>query len=263
MTRTMCRLANVCCCMVLLTLLAGPGCRQLLKRKQEPVPATPLADPNFAAPDYVSRAIDAAGGRRAWANTGKLQLDCVVTFYQPDGGFYLTRQHHEVYPSKNSIIISGREPAGAFRREFSGQKRAEFSATAPPASKLWFAPAVLDIITAPVRLLDRSAAFTAAGGPVKIEGQWYSPIEKTGRDEAHIWSQVLFYQNADSALVDIIRLVDMDRNSFFLARGYDYRQAQERAAFVPAKIEIFQTDAHGAVLARLAKIDYYTFSFTP
>jgi hypothetical protein len=259
----MCRLSNVFCWVVLLTLLAGPGCRQLLKKQQEPVPANPLDDPNLVAPDYVSRAIAAAGGRRAWANTKKLELDCVVTFYQPDGGFYLTWQRHEVYPSKNSITISGREPAGPFRREFSGRKHAEFSATAPPASKLWFAPAILDIITAPVRLLDRSAAFTEAAGLVKIEGQWYKPIERTGRDEAHIWSQVLFYQNADSALVDILRLVDMDRNSFFLARGYDYRQLQEGAALVPAKIEIFQTDVHGAVLARLAKVDYHTFSFTP
>jgi hypothetical protein len=272
--RMMFRLSNVVCCLVLLTLLAGPGCRQLLKRKQKPTPtpANPLADPNFVAPDYVSRAIDAAGGRRAWAGTRKLQFDCVATFYQPDGSSYMTRQRHEVYPWKNSIRISGREPSGSVVWEFSGREAVEFLRADPAVwagrpleslSQQQFAAAILKMVTAPVRLLDQPRGTANSLQPVRITGRWYDPIQKNDSQETESAAGTVFYQNRDNALIEALRLPEVRQGTSLVVRGYDYPKFREDVVLVPTKIEILQTDAEGPGWRRLAILDCHSFQFLP
>ena len=42
---------------------------------------------------------------------------------------------------------------------------------------------------------------------------------------------------------------------FLMIRGYDYEKAQKQGVLVPAKIEIFETDAAARLQQRLVKID--------
>jgi len=229
------------------------------------------------AADYASHAVKATGGLDAWTKTKKLEFDGVVTFYHPDNSFYLTEHHFEVYPWSNSIRISAREPLTKFvweltRGRFSvlqGDERADVSAMA--VSYCDYAQAILSVVTAPVRLVDASVGFVKSPTPVKIEGLWYYPIEQTyliervtpdSIDKKDItpveryWSKVVFFQNRDSSLVDMVWFADIEQKKFLAVRGYDYKQTREDGVLVPAKIEIFETDAQAVLKQRVVKIDF-------
>lgn len=242
------------------------GCEQ---KYSEEVPvltygrAAPLNDPNFVVPGYASAAIEATGGRRAWTKTEQIEFDCVVTFYNQDGSFYLTEQHHEIAPWSNSIRISAIEPHGRFVWELSGDTLSTLeSADSYPVRDTRYEMrdviyAILNITTAPARFLDESVLFTKISEPVKVEGRWYHPIERasifTVRGPG--WSKVVFYQNTGSSLVDMIWHADFEREKFLMVRGYDYRELEKGGVLVPAKIELFKTDAGGVLQRRLVEIN--------
>lgn len=258
------RISNVACWLVLGAVFIVAGCAH--RYREEVVAAEPKEETNVVVPDYVSRAIEAAGGLEAWTKTGKIELDCVVTFYQPDGGFYLTEQHYEIYPWSNSIRISALEPQGRFVWQFSEQGFSvldgaeRFNALPVEVSGRYFAEAILDIATAPVRFLDESVEFSKGPKPVKKEGLWYYPIERSDLELYEIMKdgpKVIFYQNRDSSLVDMIWHADLEREEFLMIRGYDYQEVKSKGIWVPAKIEIFRVDSRGVLQERLVKIDLY------
>jgi len=244
-------------------------------------------------PDYVVRAIEAAGGWNAWAQTKELQLDCVVTFYQPDGSFYLTEQHHVVYPWSNSIQISAREPQGTFVWQLSRgqfdvlQGAGQIDGLPVEISSHCFAEMILSVITIPARFLDASVEFTKASTGLKIQGQWYYPITRRSKpvvgaelepEPARPLSKAVFYQDRDSSLVDMLLFADVGSSVIaseaqpsaaipfsFAIRGYDYSevvhigsQGEKEGVCVPVRIEIFRTDTRGNLQERLVKIDYHT-----
>lgn len=267
------------------------GCAQQQRQEDE------LAvEPNIAGiavkADYASGALTATGGLQRWAQTKKLQMDCVVTFYQPDGSLYLTEHHLDVYPWSNAIRVSAREPLGSLAWQLSGgrfsmlqqDRRVDLSRLV--VSPRDYAEAVLALTTAPVRLVDGNFAFVKAPEPVRMEGLWYQPIERVhsfqqqgppaqsrDRQAAVVkpyWSKVVYYQNRDSpaageqgSLVDLIWLTDVERGEFLLVRGYDYKRVlsqaepdvQKTGVLLPTKIEIFRTDARAVSRERLVKID--------
>lgn len=273
--------SNIRCWLVLAAAFVVVGCEQGHKEEASR-PRAGLTDPNFVMPEYASRAIEATGGRQAWRNKKKLGLDCVVTLYKPDGSFYLTEQHHEIYsvqgpdfqPPLNSIRISALEPQGKFVWQLSGElfsvlEGAEQVGALPIMANRYFAEAILNITTAPVRFLDKSFAFTKGTKPVGIKGQWYEPIvrrDSPGEREKILvddiadlpyWPKVVFYQNTGTARVDMIWFVAADEKKFLAARGYDYKEVEKGSILVPTKIEIFRADANSVLLERLVKIDYY------
>ena len=215
------------------------GCEQ---RQKEEAPAhiTLIDDPNFVAPDYMSRAIEATGGYIAWKNCEQIEFDAVVTFYQPGGSFYLTQQHYRISPWLDSIHISGTPDAGQL-----------------PQNN--FPEAILNIVTAPVRFLDKSLLFTRDPNAIRMEGQWYYPIEQDRLISKDIpyWSKVVFYQNRDNLLVDMIWLATADEKEFLAVRGYDYDELQKGGVMVPAKIEVFTSDSEVVCRQRLVKIDLF------
>jgi hypothetical protein len=191
----------------------------------------------------------------------------VATFYQPDGSFYLTEQRYKVYPWANAIQISARELQGSFVWQLAngqfdvleGSAQIDELPTAAPSR--CFAEVILSIITAPVRFLDGSVEFAEQGASVKIQGQWYYPInrrnklavETTGR-----FSEAVFYQDRDNSLVDMILFACVGAEKLLTVRGYDYDQAKTGGLLVPTRIEIFSTDARGNSQKRLVKIDCHT-----
>ena len=247
-----------------LFLVAGCGAG---RRKDEAY--EPLFDPNIVVQDYASAAIAATGGKRAWTNAKKLELDCVVTFYQPDGSFYLTEQHHEIHPWSNLIRMYAQEPTGKFVWQLSADTFNMLQAGKPvdPARVAGFyrdlAKAVLDLTTAPARFLDGGVVFAKGDAAVKIEGLSYYPIERR-RSGIFAFAQpqssrVFFYQNRDSSLVDIIWF---SSERFLAVRGYDYCPIKKRGVSVPSKVEIFATNEHGVFLQRLVKLDYHSLKPT-
>jgi hypothetical protein len=237
--------------------------------------------------DYAPGAIRATGGYQSWIETVKIELDCLVTFYRPDGSFYVTEQKHRIYPWSNSIAISANEPGGAFSclllawTAKPGRSRAKIASgeferhgAALPLEYLSernFAEGVLELMTAPARLLDTQAVFSKGPQAVRIDGLWYDPVERIyppGRTTASPVPQgkAVFYQNrpaplllsqeSSGAMVDIIRYSDASAGRFFTVRGYDYKKIKNGGVSVPRKIDIFRTDAGGVLQQLLATIDY-------
>ncbi len=260
-------------CLVLAAVFVLAGCEQqheedvdVFARGQE-VEAIPT--PSEAA----ARVIKATGGLNAWKKTTKLQLDCVVTFYQPDGSFYLTEQHYEVHPWLNSIKISADEPQGAFvwklsRGQFNVLRgTGQIDALPKAVPSRCFAEVILNIITAPARFLDGSVEFSKQSTPVKIQGKWYYPIDRQGKGYAARISDAVFYQDRDSSLVDMIRLACLNTGAarekpIQYIRGYDYQEVEKAGPLVPTRIEIFETDARDRTQKRLVKIDCHTIKRT-
>jgi len=172
--------------LVLVTAFVVAGCKQ--EYKEDELAYWPDVNTIVVTNDYTPRAIKATGGYQAWIKAIKLQFDSVVTCYNPDGSFYLTEHHYEIYPWSNSIRISAAEPQGKFVWQLSGGRFSvlegpkRFYALPALVQNRYFAEAILDMTTAPVRFLDRSFGFTKGPKPVKMEGLWYYPIERASPD---------------------------------------------------------------------------------
>jgi hypothetical protein len=232
-------------------LLLFTACQQQ-KSTVDPLAYGPNLETLVVANDFVAKAIASAGSCKAWLNTKKLDLDCVVTFYSSDGSFYLTQQHHEIYPWSNSVRISAIEPQGKFVWLLSQDNfmPAQGQTQYDIRDMIY---AVQAITTTPVRFLDKEVEFSKFSEPVKMQGLWYYPIESHGTsDETR---KIVFYQNRDTFLVDIILFVG--EKEPLLVRGYDYRQARTTGVLLPTRIELFKTSPAGVVRQRLLKIDYY------
>ena len=235
-----------------------------------------VSEPNIpmtsAPPDYVVKAIEAVGGMNAWTRTKKIQLDSVVTFYRPDGSYYLTEQDYVVYPWSNSIEISAHEPQGTFlwrlsRGKFSVQQKDGQSDVLPVAiGSSHFAEMILSIMTIPARLYDESAEFSKETTGLKIQGQWYFPITRisgptvsTESGSSAALSDAVFFQDRDNFLIDMILFDFAGGGNNLAVRGYDYTRIEQGGILVPARIEIFRADSRGNLQQRLVKIDNHTF----
>ncbi|HUV40726.1 MAG TPA: hypothetical protein VMW23_02930 [Sedimentisphaerales bacterium] len=251
-----------------IALCATTGCQPTVEKPL--VLGPPDADIIDQAPPYITQAAEAAGGWQAWTKIQQLCCRSVVTFYNPDGSFYLTQQCHQMQPWLNSITIESLEPQGKFVCRLS---EGQFTTVQSPGNSEVFcgevsvsccAQAVLETVTAPARFLDSRAVFTKSTDPVKIEGLWYYPIEKAPAAQHDADTQkVIFYQNTDTSAVDIVSFVADDKHPGYLpviVRAYDYRQIQDRQVMLPGRLEIFRTDAWGQPGRRLVKIDFETWS---
>ena len=262
--------------LVLAAIIVLAGCRQEYKEGVDVLACGPDFEVMPVPADYASSSIVAAGGLQEWARERKLELDGVVALPQGDGSVYLTEWRCDIYPWSNSIRISSFEPQGEFVCELSNGGFRVLTGTqvieglASQIGVRDLADAILAVTTASVRFLDTSSRFTRASEPVRVQGLWYYPIERTyvgqqtpsgGKvretgQSGPYWSQVVFYQNRDNWLVDIIRLADVDEQKFFSVRGYDYARVQKKGILVPAKIEIFRSDARRGLLRRVAQVSF-------
>ncbi|UCF44015.1 MAG: hypothetical protein JSV99_03585 [Planctomycetota bacterium] len=243
--------------LILVSVLVVAGCQR--RYEQDVLAHGPDVNSINITSDYAPRTIGATGGYQAWIDTIKLERDCVVTYYKPDGSFYLTEQHHEIYPWSNAIRISAQEPQGELVWQLSADgfkilQAGRAGMYEPGYEMQSVLRAVLDITTAPVRLLD-SAGLIEGSEPVKVEGLWHHSIERAGGEVEPPLPKAVFYQDIDSGLVDMIWFADLGGRKFLAVRGYDYSRVGEQQVLVPAKIEVFRTDAKGLLQRRLVKID--------
>ena len=253
-------------CLVLVGIFIIAGCEQQHEEDVDVLALTREAEVISIPSNEAMEALEATGGMNAWKKTTQLQLDCVVTFYQPDGSFYLTEQSYKVYPWSNSIQISADETQGKFVWQWSEgqfdvlQGAGQIDALSKAVPSCCFAEVILNIITAPTRFLDGSVEFSKQSAPVKIQGKWYYPIVRQNKDALIRLSGAVFYQDRSSSLVDMIRLACMDTGavtgqSVQYVRGYDYEVAKKGTPSIPTRIEILETDARDRSQKRLVKID--------
>jgi hypothetical protein len=257
------------CALILAFVLSG--CRQLQRQEKEEDEVVLATSPDAAMTsvpsDFAAKAVNAAGGLNAWTKSKEIHLASVVTLYQPDGSHYLSELQLAVYPWSNSIQVSANEPEGQLLWQLSkgqfkvlqGDDRIDELSKELQSRDL--AEAVLSIVTAPARLLDKSADFAEKGSPVKIQGQWHQPIERLPRSgilAGPRLSGAVFYQNRDNSLIDMIQFESAGTGQILTVRGYDHREIEKGGALVPAGIEIFTTDSQANAQDRLVKIDSHT-----
>ncbi len=252
-------------CLIFVALLIFAGCEQTYTQGVD----TLSIGPNYETEPsgYVAQAIEAAGGLDAWKKARELQFNCVVTFYQPDGSYYLTEQCYEIYPWSNSIRISTFEPQDMFVWQLSKglfkvlEGGGQFDGLPIAVGSRCLAESILNIITAPARFLDASAEFVKETTPVKMHGQWYYLIDrknKLGVTSTERLSEAIFYQNRDSFTIDMIWFPRMSEGKLLMVRGYDFRAVEKDGISIPTKIEIFRTDTLGISQEQLVKIDCHT-----
>jgi len=270
--RSFCKVESRMVCLILIGFFVFTGCEQKQNENVDAMTHVPDIEAVSSPSEEAAGAFKAAGGLSAWMETSKLQLDCVVTFYQTDGSYYLTEQSYEVRPWLNSIQISADEPQGAFIWKFSkGQFNilrgaGQIDALPETVPSRCFAEVILNIITAPARFLDDSVEFSQNPNPVKIQGKWYYPIERQSKGIfATNLSEAVFYQDRDSSLVDMIRLTCLNtgttrEGTIQYVRGYDYEEVEKEGPLVPTRIEIFVSDARDRSRKRVVKIDCYKIS---
>ena len=257
------------CAMILAFVLSG--CRQLQRQEKEEDEVVLATSPDAAMTsvpsDFAAKAINAAGGLNAWTKTKEIHLASVVMLYQPEGSHYLSELQLAVYPWSNSIQVSANEPEGQLLWQLSnGQFKVlqgddRIAELSKELQSRDLAEAVLSIVTAPARLLDKSADFAEKGSPIKIQGQWHQLIErlpKSGILAGPRLSGAVFYQNRDSSLIDMIQFESVGLSKILTVRGYDYSEIEKGGALVPARIEIFTTDSQANAQDRLVKIDSNT-----
>ncbi|MHC4691584.1 MAG: hypothetical protein ACYS67_02500 [Planctomycetota bacterium] len=258
--------------LVLVMVLAVAGCEQQQVQEQtQEQERQQVVDVSASQPPYISQAIEASGGLKAWSEAKKLEFDCVVSFYELDGSFYLTKQHHEIYPKSGLIRVSAQEPQGKLVWEYSpdgmriieGTKQADFLPIGLGSED--FVKAILDITTAPMRLLDNKAELTKDTTSVKIEGNWYYPIRQARPDQTDsepFRPEFVFYQNRGNSIVDMLWFLGVDQGTNLAVRGYNYQEIQKGGIVVPAKIECFIADVGLVMQHRLVKIDYHRLKAT-
>lgn len=224
--------------------------------------------PDVAAIGVVSeeagQAIDAAGGLDAWRKAKKIDFECVATFYQEDGTFYLTEQLYEFFPWSNSIRISGREPSGEYTWQLQQgrfgvlQGLSQYEGFGVGANKGCIAEGILNLVTVPVRLLDKDVEFRWSKEMVKFGGQWYKPTKRVVNADALDAAglrDAAFYQNRSTERVDMVLLACVGSRGVLIVRGYNYRLLGRGGVMIPSKIEVFNADATGKVRRRIIQLD--------
>jgi len=265
--------------LVVLTALTLAGCGRQVSKE-----SSPNLDLLATGPDRkvlpmprpcVSAATDAAGGLAAWKQSRKIELGGIVTACACDGSFYLTQQDFVVCPWSDAIQVTAHEPQADFVWQVVGGQyhapQADPSLDVSPLSGSHsdYAEAVLQITTAPVRMLEDGVVLTPRPATVQIAGQWYLAIEakyraqttssnEKGQDKVAggpYWTQGIYFQNAGNSLVDMIWLGDPAARKFLIVRGYDYARGVVGGVLTPTKIEVFQSDPDANIGPRIALVD--------
>ncbi|MBN2271130.1 MAG: hypothetical protein JXN61_10980, partial [Sedimentisphaerales bacterium] len=120
------------------------------------------------------------------------------------------------------------------------------------------AEGVLNLITAPARLLDEGVDSKWSAGTVKLEGEWYRPINrvvKAGVDGVENLRDSAFYEKRSTGRVDMTLMRCDGSDVVLIVRGYDYTLLGKDSVMIPSKIEAYKADKSGTVRQRIIQID--------
>jgi len=251
--------------LIVLTALTLTGCGRQVS-KESPQDLNLLAtgpDRNaLSAPrPFVSAALDATGGLAAWEQCRKIEFQAAVTACEREGSFYLTEHDFVLCPWSDAIQVTAHEPQADFVWQVVGGQyhapQADPNLDVSPLGGLCcdYADAVLQITTAPVRMLEDNVALTPAPAAVQIAGQWCLPIDAKCYATQSRWTKGIYFQRQDGSRVDIIWLGNPVTQKFVIVRGYDYARNAGNGVLIPTKIEVFHSDPDANIGSRIALID--------
>jgi hypothetical protein len=260
--------------LIVLTSLMFTGCGRQVSRKSAPdlnLLATGPARQALPTPHpFVAAALDASGGLPAWEQSKRIEFRATVTACERESCFYLTKHDFVLCPWSDAIQVTAHEPRADFTWQVvRGQYHAPQTDPNLDVSPLRglscdYADAVLQIATAPVRMLESDGSLTSRPAPAQITGQWYLPIDadfhgqttdpKVKAAEPY-WTQGTYFQSQDDSLVDMVWLANPVTGKFVIVRGYDYAKDAASGVLIPAKVEVFQSDAEANLGPRVALID--------
>jgi hypothetical protein len=253
--------------LIVLTTVLLTGCGRRAAQESAPdlslLATGPQRQPLPTPRIFVSAALDAAGGLAAWKDCKKIEFHAAVAACERDGCYYLTEHDFVLFPWSDAVQVTAHEPRADLTRQVVRGRyhagRADPNADVSPLRGLSreYADAVLQIATAPVRMLEDRALLGPRPATVQIAGQWYLPIDAKFKEQtaAPGWTQGIYFQSADRSLVDMIWLGDPVTHKFLIARGYDYAPATASGVVIPTKIEVFQSDPDATIGPRLALVD--------
>ena len=260
----------------LLVLIALTGCQKSVKQEENSLAVDPMADKVKAPAQFASIAIDKAGGLEAWGSVREIQLDCIVTFYDKDAGYYLTKQKYDIFPWSNSIVISGNESNAAYSWQLSEgnfvvlKGADQINGFNNQIGSGYFAEAILNLVTAPARFLDKSVEYSRKTDAVNIQGRWCYPITrsiKTGKQS--IPSNIVFYQNRSNSLVDMLLLSGKNNNEYFRQSKKVKYQFPPGLKYIQPTAQVFLRDSYSGLIFLLqcknkknvwfVNSDYHTF----
>ncbi len=253
--------------LIVLTALMLTGCgRQAAKESAPDVSLLATGPDRQALPtprSFVSAALDATGGLAAWEECKKIEFHAAVTACERDGCFYLTEHDFVLCPWSESVQVTAHEPRANFTWQVVRGRyhaaRSDPNADVSPLRGLSreYADAVLQIATAPVRMLKDSVLLGPRPATTQIAGQWYLPIDAKYKEQTGepYWTQGVYFQSVDRSLVDMVWLGNPLTHKFLLARGYDYAPRTDTGVLIPTKIEVFQSDPEANIGPRFALVD--------
>ena len=198
-----------------------------------------------------------AGGIDECSSVGIAEF-AVVTFFNEDGSSYLTEQEHRICPGRG-ILISANEPSGRFECELSDGvfRVAKSGPQVDELPRQVFGRAMAQLILTSVCA---GAGFVESGAeelePVKIESQWYQPIELAAVQAG--WAKQKLYRNRDSSVIDRVLVEDQQRGVFLVGLSYDYRWIEEAGKSIPTQIEVFSINKAGKRQRRILQVKYHT-----
>jgi len=260
--------------LIVLTSLMLTGCgRQVSQESAQDLNLLATGPDHKALPTprpFVAAALDAAGGLTAWEQCQRIEFRAEVTECQRDGCYYLTEHDFVLCPWSDAIQVTAHEPRADFTWQVvRGQYRApqaDPNLDVAPLKGLTgdYADAVLQIATAPVRMLGDNVRLTLAPAATKIAGHWYLPIDakyeagRAGSKEKAAepyWTQGVYFQSQDGSRIDMIWLGNPATHKFVMVRGYDYARSVSGGVLIPTKIEVFQSDSDANLGPRFALLD--------
>jgi len=253
--------------LIVLTAVMLTGCGRPAAQESAPdlslLATGPVPEALSTPRSFVSAALDATGTLVAWKECKKIEFHAAVAACERDGCFYLTEHDFVLYPWSEAVQVTAHEPRANFTwqvvRGRYHASRADPNADVSPLRGLSreYADAVLQIVTAPVRMLEDRALLGPRPATVQIAGQWYLPIDAKYKEQtaALYWTQGIYFQTADRSLVDMVWLGNPLTDKFLIARGYDYAPATDGGVLIPTKIEVFWSDSEANIGPRLALVD--------
>lgn len=259
---------NICikfvCTLTMFIILAG--CEKNIEKEDSVLATEPLAERVIIPPEFASLALEKTGGLGTWGKVRQIQLEGIVTFYDKDAGYYLTEQKYDVFPWSNSIVISGVESRKGYKWQFSQGEFSVLQGTGQPGNfknqihSSCFSEAILNLVTAPVRFMDKSFVYTRDTAEINLQGRWCYPVTREQAPDSisnASVNNVVYYQNKADSLIDMVLLTCASDNASFLVCGYDYNEIKEVGISIPNRIEIHLADKDGVAERQLFRIDVF------
>jgi hypothetical protein len=177
--------------------------------------------------------------------------DSVVTFYDADGGTYLSEQRHTIYPHSQVLELSGIEPEASYKWRL---QQSNFRVEAGSAkldeqvgeiSKRNIAKLIL---TSVVSGSGMSEELKGSSERAKLEGRWYNVIEigpgtaytATLKDIEVPWAKLTLYGDRGSGVIDRVVIEDLASGEMLMAHSYNFWWLDGIGRLIPTKIDIFK-----------------------